>query len=616
MLLSFISCFFIDGSSEATIRRDIIRHVRSLGGHYSQISFSESMGFLAQPYVGGQRLLVIDNVDDPNLDLDPFLPRWTSGTVIITSRNVSRGQLDPSKHLKLDVMTLEESVELLIRGCGGPWPPSESDIQAATLLAEALGHHPIALTQAVSYMHNTGISTETYISRLTSSRERVLNNPARSQVDMRYKTAFAAFDASYDILPSNAQKLLHLLSYFHWKNFPLKLIIVAAENGFLTDDHNYLARGDEFKDGVQCLCDIFCPLGQWDPFDLDKMIADLRDHSLISIVSTGDSELVSMHPLVHEWARLRRSGDATQFQAAAVRLLCCGAIRGTHFMTRYLFVHVQALSVTWGGLHVNDAASFSRLLRMSGMYSEATALMEEAYQRLQHKQEFNHLGNLLASADLADNYRELGRLSETELLDKQVWRYRKELLGDNHLDTIHASAHLAYTYGQLGRHAEAESLEKQIVAKRKQLLGDDHLDTIRASANLAQTYDHLGQHAKAAELAIDVTERRRRMLGSEHPDTILACATLASIYRNLGRYEEASKLGIDVLRRRTILWCERHPETLHAMLSLAQTYYMVQRKSEALELVQRANDITLASFGENHPLYTRTSTFLALYTCT
>jgi tetratricopeptide (TPR) repeat protein len=574
------------------------------------------MGFLAQPNVGGQRLLVIDNVDDPDLDLDPFLPRWASGTVIVTSRSISRGQLDPSTHLKLDVMTLEESVELLIRGCGRPWPPSESDIQAATSLAEALGHHPIALTQAVSYMHNTGISTETYISRLTSSRELVLSNPARSQVDMRYKTAFAAFDASYEILPSNAQKLLHLLSYFHWKNFPLKLIIVAAENGFLTDHHNYLARGDEFRFGVQCLCDIFCPLGRWDPFELDKMIADLRDHSLISIVSTGDSELASMHPLVHEWARSRRPEDATHFQAAAIRLLCCGAIRSGYFMTRYLFVHAQALSAAWGNLHVNDAAAFSRLLRQSGTYSEATALMEVAHQTLEHKLGFKHLNTLLASADLADNYRQLGRLDKTESLDEQVWRYRKELLGDDHLDTIHASAHLAYTYGKLGRHAEAERLQVQVVAQRKQLLGDDHLETIRASANLAQTYDYLGQHTKAAGLAIDVTERRRRLLGSEHPDTILACANLGSIYRNLGRYEEARELEIDVLRRRTILWCERHPETLHAMLSLARTYYMVQRKSEALKLAQRANDIALASLGESHPLYTEISAFLALYTCT
>lgn len=318
MRLSFISCFFIDGSSDATIRRDIIRHVRSLGGDYSQISFNESMAFLAQPYIGGQRLLIIDNVDDPDLDLDPFLPRWASGTVIVTSRSISRGQLDPSTHLKLDVMTLDESIELLIRGSGKLWPPSESDSQAATSLAEALGHHPIALTQAVSYMQNTGISTETYISRLRSSRERVLSNPARNQVDMRYKTAFAAFDASYDILPSNAQKLLHLLSYFHWTNFPLKLIIVGAENGFVTDHHNYLARGDEFTDGVQCLRDIFCPLGRWDPFELDQMVADLRNHSLISIVSTGDSELASMHPLVHEWAHLRFKQQPYGFSAAGL----------------------------------------------------------------------------------------------------------------------------------------------------------------------------------------------------------------------------------------------------------------------------------------------------------
>jgi len=190
------------------------------------------MAFLAQKNTSGQRILVIDNVDDPDLDLGPFLPRWTDGAVIITSRNHSRGQMDPLKHLQLDVMSLEESIELIIRGSGRVWPPSEPDRRIATLLAETLGFHPIALTQAISYMHNTGCSTGDYIARLRSSRQRVLNNPASNQIDMRYKTAFAAFDASYDILPPRAQKFLHLLSFYHWHNFPLNLVVLGGKTDF------------------------------------------------------------------------------------------------------------------------------------------------------------------------------------------------------------------------------------------------------------------------------------------------------------------------------------------------------------------------------------------------
>jgi len=385
----------------------------------------------------------------------------------------------------------------------------------------------------------------------------------------------------------------------------------------LIDQHNYLDRGDEFTNSVQCLREILCPSGQWDPFDLDMIIIALRNHSLINVVSTSDdAKLVSMHPLVHEWARLRRAGNTKPLEAAAIRLLCCGAIRGGYFMTRYLFSHVQALSSAWEGLHVNDAASFSRLLRQSGIYAEATKLQERSYETLRSLLGIKHLSTLLAATDLADNYRQLGRLAETEALDEDVWKYRRELLGDDHLDTIHASAHLAYTYGQLGRHIEAEKLQVQVVEQRKRLLGDEDLETIRASANLALTYDHLGRWAEAAEMGEEVVKRREMKLGAGHPDTILARSRLATTYRHLGRYGDAEKLGIDVLNRRMALWCEQHPETLYAMLSLAQTYYVTKRDHEGYELAKRARDIALSSLGENHPLYKEITTFAALCSCT
>ncbi|KIM20775.1 hypothetical protein M408DRAFT_30102, partial [Serendipita vermifera MAFF 305830] len=114
----FVSVFFVDGSSKETLKRDITEHVRALGGENSQMSFEESMKLLSLPVQGGERLLVMDNVDDPNLNIAAFLPRWKRGAVIITSRNVSHGQLSPMGHLQLDVMSVDESIELLVRGSG------------------------------------------------------------------------------------------------------------------------------------------------------------------------------------------------------------------------------------------------------------------------------------------------------------------------------------------------------------------------------------------------------------------------------------------------------------------------------------------------------------------
>ncbi|KIM23830.1 hypothetical protein M408DRAFT_46864, partial [Serendipita vermifera MAFF 305830] len=94
----FSTVFFVDGSSEETFKNDLIHHVRSLGGAQSQMSFQESMKFLSLPSMGGERLLVIDNADDPKVEISRFLPKWKRGTVILTSRNATHGQLAPYSH--------------------------------------------------------------------------------------------------------------------------------------------------------------------------------------------------------------------------------------------------------------------------------------------------------------------------------------------------------------------------------------------------------------------------------------------------------------------------------------------------------------------------------------
>ncbi|KIM20007.1 hypothetical protein M408DRAFT_49316, partial [Serendipita vermifera MAFF 305830] len=357
----FASVFFIDGSSKEAIKSDLTEHVRSLGGAHSQKSFEESMKFLSLPTQGGERLLVIDNVDDPNLNISAFLPKWKRGAVIITSRNDSHGQLSPMGHLQLDVMSMDESVELLVCGSGNLQLSGQHRGTAANV-AEELGYLPIALVQAASYIFRTGCSADTYISLLRTSRQRVLSDPATSQIDMRYTTAFAAFDASYSILPLKAQLALHLLSFFHRQKFPLECIGFDAADGFASDDY-YLDRGEEYERGRNCLKEIFYSDGMWDPAEVESIVSSLRSHSLVGIIPTEVTRLLQMHSLVHEWARLRVPGtEVLRFQDAAIRLLSCNSQDNNYALMQYLQVHVQALSPLWEKMHTNDMACFSSIL--------------------------------------------------------------------------------------------------------------------------------------------------------------------------------------------------------------------------------------------------------------
>jgi hypothetical protein len=228
----FVSRFFIDGNTVARIRADIVQHVRALGPEHSQKAFDDCLRFLAQPSPTGPRLLFYDNVDDPEIDLPPLLPDGDSCVIIITSRNRSIGELYPDSHLELDVMSMDEAIALLLKTLGSSVDFTEQAREEALSIAQVLCCLPIALTQARSYMYQTNCSRSTYLEILTSNRDELLARPVKNQRDMRYLSTYAAFDASFRKLALRDQQLLRILSCFHWSNFPLSLVVIAAKHQF------------------------------------------------------------------------------------------------------------------------------------------------------------------------------------------------------------------------------------------------------------------------------------------------------------------------------------------------------------------------------------------------
>ncbi|KIM24302.1 hypothetical protein M408DRAFT_27138 [Serendipita vermifera MAFF 305830] len=254
----FSSVFFIDGSSEDRIRADLVRNVRPLSTECSQYSFKECLRFLSQPVIGSTRLIVYDNVDNPELELPPLLPAGGNCAIIITSRNRSIGGISRRAHLELDVMSKDEAVELLLRDS------TNLTAEEAGTIAHELGRLPIALVQARSYMFQTRCSGDTYLQRLESSRNKLLAQPIKNQPDLRYMSTYAAFSASFDLLSLRNQNLLRLLSYFHWARFPQELITQAVEHDFSNQYHVYIRPTEDEDLNRQLLKDVFLLHGIWD----------------------------------------------------------------------------------------------------------------------------------------------------------------------------------------------------------------------------------------------------------------------------------------------------------------------------------------------------------------
>jgi hypothetical protein len=109
-------------------------------------------------------LLIYDNAEQPHV-LAPFLPGG-AGHVVITSRHPDWQEL--ATPVLVDVLGREESVHLLRRRF------SQLTEDDASQVADALGHLPLALTQAAAYLQQTGLTAQAYLALLAHRASAIL----------------------------------------------------------------------------------------------------------------------------------------------------------------------------------------------------------------------------------------------------------------------------------------------------------------------------------------------------------------------------------------------------------------------------------------------------------
>lgn len=103
--------------------------------------------------VSGEKrwILIFDNTDDPDLNINSFLPRNTNITVVITSRNQDLGSLSTTDHLELGEMTTDEALSAMLQAARRTPPLPEEEMDSAQVLLKDLGCLAVALVQAGTY---------------------------------------------------------------------------------------------------------------------------------------------------------------------------------------------------------------------------------------------------------------------------------------------------------------------------------------------------------------------------------------------------------------------------------------------------------------------------------
>ena len=504
-------------------------------------------------------LLLFDNADDPEIKLQQFFPSCRHGNIIVTSRNPRCRFYAPDSHFNVSDMNAEDATELLLKMTAVQHSPA--NLERAASICRELGYLALAVAQAGAYIANS-CSLDDYLHIYRDDRAQLLQRHSAHSPDDYQWTVYTTWEMSLKKLTPTALMFLRICSFMHHGGISRAIF----QNAAVTNIPGSFDAANRF------LSNFRTQSGEWSTLAFVDHTKDLLAYSLINLDT--ETDVYSIHPLVHAWSRDRASPvERDEARVCALQIL--------------------ALAVGTSQLRTAEVLAFWRsLLPHVDVCRTADVEPDVAVQ-------------------LHRVYIATGRWNVVEELLELALDARRALLGNEHLDTVWIMAQLVYTYNEQGRWKEAEELGLQVLEVRRRVLGEDHPQTLTSTSNLAGTYRQQRRCNEAEELHLQVVEARRRVLGDEHPDTLMSMHNLAHTYHDQSRWKEAEELYLQVMPVIRRILGEDHPNTLTNMHHLAILYWRQGRQKEGKELAMQVLEKRIKMLGDNHPHTLRTAAWVA-----
>ncbi|MGW1069250.1 tetratricopeptide repeat protein, partial [Streptomyces aureus] len=425
-------------------------------------------------------LLVLDNVEHPDTVRHLLGQLHHAGRHLITSRFANGWPSDP---LALPLLTPEASLDLLTQLTGLTDPDNEHH---ARLLADDLGHLPLALEQAGAFIAESRIAVSAYRDLLRqhpaqiTSTAPAVGDPQRTMARIWRIT----LDALHRTTPL-AVDILRTAAWYAPNAIPRALLAGLAD----------------------------------DPVSYAQALSQLAAYNMITL----DADTLSVHRLIQTVARtpdLAASGDAdphrtqdaiTTARNDATKLLRTalpqdpdGNVAGWP-VWRILLPHAEAVLAAIGPTHDTEGtdlllANTAIYLQGQGQIAQAITYMKRSLDASTRLHGPDHPSTLTSRNNLAGAYQAVGDFGRAIPLYEQNLADRVRVLGEEHPATLTSRNNLAYAYRSVGDFGRAIPLYEQNLADQVRVLGEEHPDTLTSRNNLAGAYQAVGDFDRAIPL--------------------------------------------------------------------------------------------------------------------
>ena len=179
-------------------------------------------------------LLIIDNADDPSLDIAPYFPAGNRGTILVTTRNPECQIHETVGTCEVGQLSCEDAITLLLRTAAIK-EPSQSSRQAASSVVETLGLFALAIVQAGAFIREKLCTLNEYCSEYSRRRQELLRHrPKQAAHDYTF-TAYTTWEISTTAIrkmnnptADTALWLLQTFSFWHWEGISERIFEEAC----------------------------------------------------------------------------------------------------------------------------------------------------------------------------------------------------------------------------------------------------------------------------------------------------------------------------------------------------------------------------------------------------
>jgi hypothetical protein len=597
-------------------------------------------------------LLIINNADDPSLNLPDLFPEGERGHILVNTRNPGFRIHETVGYEDFKVLKKNEALLLLLKAAKIPRPWTPADEESGNRVAAALGYLALALIQAGNHILERLCQLRDYLSYYDYFRKENSVRP-RSPEEKAYEhdQVYSMWDLSLKYIQlrssqasRDAIQLLNIIAFFHFEHIRVDIFTRALDNRLKAlEPLRKMSFPARFFEAFRSR---FEPPPVLPDFLRDRPSKDhrwrvsgaLRQLNSFSLISyDGKDESFSLHPLVRAWARDRLSKSEQALWAhVAVSTIVesillpprdIGEVHQDfrrdilpHFeeCLKASPVHILDYRVYFGGYRfplaicfryptliifrdqVIKAAKCGYVYTERGRFKEGAEYFLMAKDALVASRGYEDANTMRATLALSQTYWGLGRLDEAVALQNLVVEARKKVYGQEHHLTLLAMNELGRSYWLNGQYHEAVKLQTLTTDLMKKTLGEDDADTLASMDNLGVTLGSWHRYRESEKVHRRVLSFREKKLGSTNVETLETVNNLAMALLDLKHPIEAHTLMIKVYEERKQQLGKEHPWTLWALCNLAKVRTELGQLQEAEQMLVNGIAAAKRSLGPNH----------------